>query len=115
VDPKNRKILVTDLPGLTPRQVVSIYQKRWAIELVNWELKSGLDQHQVSGDQKRSENYAGIAVLAYLFLLRACHHEITPAQSWSIFQFQHALQLAAMTDKVAHNVKVKMAKARKVA
>jgi hypothetical protein len=29
--PKNTKILVTHLPELTPRQVVSIYQKRWAI------------------------------------------------------------------------------------
>ncbi len=115
MDPKNRKIMVTDLPGLTPRQVVSIYQKRWAIELVNWELKSGLEQHQVSGDQKRSEKSAGIAVLAYLFLLRACHHELTPAQSWSIFQFQYAFQLGAITNQVAHNVKVKMAKARKAA
>ena len=67
--PKKTKILVTNLPELTPRQVVSIYQKRWAIELVNWELKSGLGlgQHQVSGDEKRSENSVGVAVLAYLF------------------------------------------------
>ena len=42
VGPKKTKILVTNLPELTPRQVVSIYQKRWAIELVHWELKSGL-------------------------------------------------------------------------
>ena len=49
VGPNKTKILVTNLPELTPRQVVSIYQKRWAIELVNWELKSGLGlgQHQV--------------------------------------------------------------------
>ena len=60
---------MTNLPESTPRQVVSIYQKRWAIELVNWELKSGLGlgQHQVSGDEKRSENSIGVAVLAYLF------------------------------------------------
>jgi hypothetical protein len=33
---------------LTPSQVVCIYQKRWAIELMNWELKSGLGlgEHQ---------------------------------------------------------------------
>lgn len=115
--PKKTKILVTNLPELTPRQVVSIYQKRWAIELVNWELKSGLGlgQHQVSGDQQRSTNSVGIAVLAYLFLLRACHHEIIPGQSWSIFQLQHALQLRAITNQVEHNVKAKMAKARKAA
>ena len=115
--PKQSKILVTNLPELTPREVVSLYQKRWAVELVNWELKSGLGlgQHQVSGDQKRSANSVGIAVLAYLFLLRTCHHEIILGQSWSIFQLQHAFQLRAMTNQVEHNVKVKMAKGRKTA
>jgi len=54
-------------------------------------------------------------VLAYLFLLRACHHKIIPGQSWSIFQLQHALQLRAMTNQVEHNVKVKMAKGHKAA
>ncbi len=117
VGPKKTKILVTNLLELTPRQVVSIYQKRWAVELVNWELKSGLGlgQHQVRGDEKRSTNSVGVAVLAYLFLLRACHHEIPPGQSWSIFQLQHAFQLRAMTNQVEHNVKVKMAKGRKAA
>jgi len=115
--PKKTKILVSHLLELTPRQVVSMYQKRWAIERVNWELTSGLGlgQHQVSGDEKRRENSVGIAVLAYLFLVRACHHEITRGQSWSIFQLQHGFQLRAMTNQVEHNVKVKMAKAHKAA
>jgi IS4 transposase len=115
--PKKTKILVTNLLELTPRQVVSMYQKRWTIELVNWELKSalGLGQHQVSGDKQRSINSVGIAVLAYLLLLRVCHHEITPGQSWSIFQLQHVLQLRAMTNQVEHNVKVKVTKGRKAA
>lgn len=56
----------------------------------------------------------GIAILAYLFLLRTCHHEITLGQSWSIFQLQHMLQLRVMTKQVEHNVKVKMAKDLKV-
>ena len=58
VGPHNTKLLVTNLAELTPRQVVSIYQKRWAIELVNWELKSGLGlgQHQVSGEQTAVRN-----------------------------------------------------------
>ena len=117
VGPKNTKILGTNLLELTPRQVVSLYQKRWAIELVNWELKSGLGlgQHQVSADMKRSTNSVGIAVLAYLFWLRAGHHEISPGQSWSLFQLQHTLQLRAITNQVEHNVKVKVAKGRKAA
>jgi hypothetical protein len=40
--PQQTKILVTNLAALTPSQVVGIYQKRWAVELMNWELKSGL-------------------------------------------------------------------------
>ena len=70
MDRKNHRML--------PSQVVCIYQKRWAIELINWELKSGLGlgEHQVSGDTNRSEKSVGIAVLAYLLVMRVCHHEI---------------------------------------
>jgi DDE family transposase len=51
--PTQTKILVTNLAELTSSQVVGIYQKRWAIELLHWELKSGLGlgEHQVSGDK----------------------------------------------------------------
>src|SRR5256714_12314963 len=115
--PQHTKILVTNLAELTPSQVVCIYQKRWAIELMNWELKSGLGlgEHQVSGDKNRSEKSVGIAVLAYLFVLRVCHHEIVPGKPWSIFQLQHALRLRVMTTQVEHKVKVRMAKTRKAA
>ena len=87
------------------------------IELMHWELKSGLGlgEHQVSGDTNRSEKSVGIAVLAYLFVLRACHHEIVPGKPWSIFQLQHALRLRVMTNQVEHKVKVKMAKTHKAA
>jgi hypothetical protein len=114
VGPHNTTLLVTHLAELTPRQVVSISQKRGAIALVNWELKSGLGlgQDQVSGDTDRSEKSIGIAVLAYLFVLRACHHEIVPGKPWSIFQLQHALRLRAITHQVEHRVKVQMAKTR---
>ena len=117
IGPKQPKILVTNLAALTPSQVVGIYQKRWAVERLHWELKSGLGlgEHQVSGDKDRSEKSIGIAVLAYLFVLRVCHHEIVPGKPWSIFQLQHVLRLRVMTAQVEHNVKTKMAKARKAA
>jgi hypothetical protein len=115
--PQQTKILVTNLAALTPSQVVCMYQKRWAIELLNWELKSGLGlgEHQVSGDTNRSEKSVGIAVLAYLFVLRVCHHEIVPGKPWSMFQLQHTLRLRTMTNQVEHKVKMKMAKTRKAA
>jgi hypothetical protein len=115
--PKQTKILVTNLAELTPSQVVCIYQKRWAVELMHWELKSGLGlgEHQVSGDKDRSEKSIGIAVLAYLLVLRVCHHEIVPGKPWSLFQLQHTLRLRVMTNQVEHKVKVKMGKTRKAA
>ncbi len=115
--PKQTKILVTNLAALTPSQVVGMYQKRWSVELAHWELKSGLGMgaHQVSGDKDRSEKSLGIAVLAYLFVLRVCHHEIIPGKPWSMFQLQHALRLRVMTNQVEHKMKVKMAKTRKAA
>jgi hypothetical protein len=115
--PQQTQILVTNLAALTPSQVVCIYRKRWAIEVMNWELKSGLGlgEHQVSGDKNRSEKSVGIAVLAYLFVLRVCHHEIAPGKAWSIFQLQHALRLRVMTNQVEHQVKVKMGKSYKAA
>jgi Transposase DDE domain len=115
--PKQTKILVTNLAMLTPSQIVGIYQKRWAVEVLHWELKSGLGlgEHQVSGDKDRSEKSIGIAVLAYLFVLRVCHHEIVRGKPWSIFQLQHALRLRVLTTQIEHNVKTNMAKARKAA
>jgi hypothetical protein len=117
VGPHPTTLLVTHLAELTPSQVVCISQKRWAIALVNWERTSGLGlgEHQVSGDKNRRETSVGIAVLAYLFVLRACHHESVPGNPWSIFQLQHALRLRVMTNQVEHKVKVKMAKTRKAA
>ena len=87
------------------------------IELMHWELTSGLGvgEPQVSGDTNRSEKSVGIAVLAYLLVMRVCHHEIVPGKPWSIFQLQHALRLRVMTNQVEHTVKVKMAKACKAA
>src|SRR4029434_8373380 len=117
IGPKQTKILVSNLAALQPSQVVGMYQKCWSVEFVHWELKSGLGlgAHQVSGDKDRSEKSMGIAVLAYLFVIRTCHYEIVPGKPWSIFQLQHALRLRVMTNQVEHRVKITMAKTRKAA
>jgi len=117
VGPHNPQLLVTNLAAWTPRHVVSIAQKRWAIARVNWARTSGLGlgQHQVSRHGDQMETSVGIAVLASLVVRRVCHHEIVPGKPWSIFQLQQALRLRAMTNQVEHKVKVKMAKTRKAA
>jgi hypothetical protein len=117
VGPKQTKILVTNLDEWIPRQVVSAYQRRWPVEQINRELKTdlGLGEHQVSTEEGRIEKSFGIAVLAYLLLIRACHQEILPGTSWSIAQLQHAFRLRLITNQVEHNVKTRLTKARKVA
>src|SRR3989442_10680009 len=75
IGPKHTKILVTNLDEWIPRQVVGAYQRRWPVEQINRELKTdlGLGEHQVSTEEGRIEKSFGMAVLAYLLLIRACH------------------------------------------
>jgi DDE family transposase len=115
--PKHTKILVTNLDEWTRRQVVGAYQRRWPVEQINRELKTdlGLGAHQVRGEEGRIEKSFGIAVLAYLLLIRACHQEILPGTSGSIAQLQHAFRLRIITNQVEHNVKTRLAKVRKAA
>jgi hypothetical protein len=115
VSPKRTKILVTNLTELTPRYVVFAYQRRWAVEQINRELKSdlGMGEHQVSRDEGRIEKSFGLALIAYLFLIRACHHDLSPGHSWSIAQLQHTFRLQVITNQVAHDVKTRLTKSRK--
>jgi len=117
VSPGNTKLLVTNLPDVTARQVIWLYQFRWSVERINRHLKTdlGLGQHQVQGELERHEKSFGIAVLAYLFVLRLRHHEIVPGKPWSLSELQHSLRLDVMTNQVEHNVTVKLAHQRKVA
>jgi hypothetical protein len=98
--PKPTKILVTNLDEWTRRQVVGAYQRRWPVEQINRELKTdlGLGAHQVRREEGRIEKSFGIAVLAYVLLIRACHQEIRPGTSWSIAQLQQAFRLRIITN-----------------
>lgn len=115
VGPKKTKIIVTNLPGVTARQVIAIYQKRWPIEIMIKELKSGvgLGEHQITKNETRVEHSFGIAVLAYLLLLRACSEDIKPGQSWSLFQLQNAFRIRVITNQIEHSMELKMEKFQK--
>jgi hypothetical protein len=117
VSPKHTKLLVTNLPDTTAREVVGIYQNRWSVELIHRNLKSdlGLGHHQVRRDRDQMEKSFGIAVLAYLLILRLTHQEIIPGKPWRLTQLQHGLRLRVFTNQVEHTVKAKLGKARKAA
>jgi hypothetical protein len=87
------------------------------VEQIKRELKTdlGLGAHQVRGEEGRIEKSFGIAVLAYVLLIRACHQEMLPGTSWSMAQLQHALRLRIITNQVEHHVKTRRTKARNVA
>jgi hypothetical protein len=87
------------------------------VEQINRELKTdlGLGTHQVSREEGRIEKSFGIAVLAYLLLIRACHQEIRLGTSLSIAQLQHAFRLRIITNQVEHNVQTRLTKASKAA
>jgi transposase len=115
--PKNTKILVTNLPGVTARQVISVYQRRWSVEIIFKELKSalGLGEHQVTKDEKRVEKSFGISVAAYLLLLRLRQQDIRQGKPWSIFQLQNNLRTEIVTDQIEHKMELKIKKLKKAA
>jgi hypothetical protein len=117
VGPNRTKILVTNLDEWTPRQVGCAYQRRWPVEQINreWKTDLGLGEHQVSREEGRIEKSFGIAVRAYLLLIRVCHREILPGKPWSVSQLQHAFRLRVITSQGEHNTKAKLGKGRKAA
>lgn len=115
--PRKTKILVTNLPGITARQVISVYQRRWSVEIIFKELKSalGLGQHQVSKDKDRVEKSLGIALVAYLFLLRIRKQDILPGKPWSIFQLQNNFRTEIVTNQIEHKMELEINKLKKAA
>jgi IS4 transposase len=97
--------------------VISIYQRRWSIEIIFKELKNGLGtgDHQVSKDIERVEKSFGIAIAAYLFLLRVRKEDILPCKSWSIFQLQNNFRLEVIKEQIEHKVELKIKKLNKAA
>ena len=117
VCPKNTKILVTNLLELTARLVLSIYQRRWSVEILFKELKSGLGlgEHQVTRDIDRIEKSVGMAVIAYLVLIRARKQDIRPSRSWSIFQLQKNFTGDVVCNQLEHSMRLRFEKLMKAA
>ena len=87
------------------------------MEQIHREVKTdlGWGAPQVRGEERRLEHSCGIAVLASLLLIRAGQQEMRPGTSWSLAQLQQAFRLRIITTQIAHNVKTRRTKTRKVA
>jgi len=115
--PDKTKIIVTNLPDVTAREVISIYQRRWSVEVIFKELKSGsgLGEHQVTKKEHRIKNSIGISIISYLFLLIACKDEINEGCSWGIFQLQDKFRIKVIKHQLTHSMNLQIKKLQKAA
>ena len=115
--PEKTKLLVTNLLELTGRQVIDIYQRRWAVEILFKELKSGLGfgEHQVTKILPRIEKSLGMALIAYLVLLKARKDDIKPGKPWSIFQLKTNFTLDLLHTQFQHSIRLEVNKFLKAA
>ncbi|MDD3654578.1 MAG: transposase, partial [Desulfotomaculaceae bacterium] len=115
--PKHTKLLVTNLLELSARQVIDIYQRRWAIEILFKELKSGLGlgEHQVTKKLPRIEKSLGISLIAYNFLLRARKDDLKPGKPWSIFQLKTNFTMDLIQQQFQHSLALEINKWKKAA
>ena len=88
--PRNIKFLVTNLPGARTGTILSYYARRWAVEVMFKELKSGLHlgQMQVTKKEERIQRSIALPVMAYVMLLRVYAPELQPDQRTSFFALQ---------------------------
>jgi Transposase DDE domain len=88
--PKGVKILVTNLTAASAGAILSIYARRWGVELTIKELKSGLHlgQMQVTKESERVGRSVVLSVLAYLLLVRLYGRDEAFKQEWSLFKLK---------------------------
>ena len=88
--PRNIKFLVTNLPGASTGTILSYYARRWAVEVMFKELKSGLHpgQMQVTKKEERIQRSIALPVMACVMLLRVYAAELQPDRRTSFFALQ---------------------------
>lgn len=88
--PKGVKIIVTNLSEASAGAILSIYTRRWGIEVTIKELKSGLHlgQMQVTMEAERVARSVALPVVAYLLLVRLYGHDALLTAEWSLFQLK---------------------------
>jgi hypothetical protein len=88
--PKGVKILVTNLTEASAGAILSMYARRWGVEVTIKELKSGLHlgQMQVTKTAERVGRSVTLSVMAYLLLVRLYGHDEALTKEWSLFKLK---------------------------
>jgi Transposase DDE domain len=86
--PRGVKIIVTNLTEASAGALLSIYARRWGVELTIKELKSGLHlgQMQVTKEAGRVGRSVALSVVAYLLLVRLYGRDEALIEEWSLFK-----------------------------
>ena len=89
------------------RTIVALFQRRWYVELLIWEMKSGLGmgQHQVTKSVERVERSIAISVLAYLMLIKLQAQDIPQEGAWSLFQLKQDFAWKAAQEQVERSAR----------
>jgi hypothetical protein len=100
--PKKTKIIVTNLQGVSTGHVLSIYARRWGIEVTIKELKGGLHlgQMQVSKQAERVKNSVMLSVMAYLLLVRIYGKDQEYKEGWSLFKLKQRFILDVYQEQI---------------
>jgi hypothetical protein len=100
--PKQVQILVTNLTGATAGTILSIYARRWGVELTIQELKSGLHlgRMQVTSDKERVTRSVTLSVLASLLLVRLYGSDEAVMKDWRLFKLKDRFVGEAAQDAV---------------
>jgi DDE family transposase len=88
--PKKIKIIVTNLKAVTTGEILSMYARRWGVEVTIHELKAGLHlgQMQVTKAADRVKRSVMLPVMAYLLLVKLYHREEEFKEGWSLFKLK---------------------------
>jgi hypothetical protein len=88
--PKKIKIIVTNLEAAKVGEILSIYARRWGVEVTIKELKGAvhLGQMQVTKDPDRVRRSVVLSVVAYLVLVRLYGREKSVQERFSLFDLK---------------------------
>lgn len=103
--PKKTKIIVTNLAGASVGEILTIYARRWGVELTIKELKGALHlgQMQVTNDPGRVVRSVALSVMAYLLLLRLYGRDKSLAKDFSIFKLKQRFTAEILQAQLDHS------------
>ncbi len=115
--PKNIKVIVTNLQGADAKKIVSIYCRRWSVEVMFRELKSGmgLGQFEMIEEERKTQNAVGLAILSYQLVIILSKEKIKNDVRWSIFTLKHLHQKRFMKAQLESNTRSQVKRAMKIA